>query len=137
MSMRDYAVDDYGLLLDMETVKMIAAKVIDDYTETEDPMCVWAYELYDHGICEYISEFTGEAQELSDNGLFSWLDNYKSYNCDIIAYVPLKKYPTLFKRAYSDMEEIIEELKSKVGEYLPEDFDYRRNICHICGTYYG
>ena len=35
------------------------------------------------------------------------------------------------------MEEIVEELKSKVGEYLPEDFDYRKNIRHISGTYFG
>ena len=30
-----------------------------------------------------------------------------------------------------------EEMKSKIGEYLPEDFDYRSRICHISGTYYG
>ena len=136
MSMRDYAVDDYGLLLDMETVKMIAAKVIDDYTETEEPMCVWAYELYDHGICEYIGEFTGEAQEIDGNGCY-WGGDSKDFDHDMIAYVQSYHYPTLFRKAYNNMDELVEEFKTKVGKYLPEDFDYRGNIRHICGTYYG
>lgn len=134
MSMRDYAVDDYGLVLDEETVKVIASKVYEDYTED---IADWGFELYSSGICEYIGEFTGEAQEITDDGTFIWGGDYKSYNDEAIYYVPLSKYPTLFKRAYNNMEEIIDEFKSKLGEYLPEDFDYRSKIRHICGTYYG
>ena len=37
----------------------------------------------------------------------------------------------------NNMEEIVDEFKSKLGKYLPEDFDYRSRISHICGTYYG
>ena len=134
MSMRDYAVDDYGLVLDKETVKIIASQVFDDYTEDEYDL---EFELYDKGICEYVSEFTGEAQELGEDGVYTWFGNYKTYNCDMIVYIPLKNYPTLFKQAYNNMEEIVEELRAKVGEYLPEDFDYRNRICHISGTYFG
>lgn len=43
----------------------------------------------------------------------------------------------LFKAAYKDMNELIDEFKSDIGEYLPEDFDYRANIRHIVGTYFG
>ena len=134
MSMRDYAVDDYGLVLDEETTKVIASKVFDDYTED---VADWGYELYISGICEYIGEFTGEAQEITDDGTCIWGGNYEEYYDDVIYYVPLTKYPTLFKKSYNNMEEIIDEFKSKIGEYLPEDFDYRSRICHICGTYYG
>lgn len=136
MSMRDYAVDDYGLLLDEETIKVIASKVIDDYAENADNIDL-AYELYDHGICEYTSEFTGEAQEVDDDGAYHWGGEYESYSNDVIAYVQVSHYPTLFKKAYNNMDELVEEFKNKVGEYLPADFDYRSRIRHICGTYYG
>ena len=135
MSMRDYAVDDYGLVLDEETINDIASQIFDDYTENTESY--WGYELYDKGICEYISEFTGESQELNDDGLYTWGGDSKDYRCDEICYVPTSKYPTLFKRAYNNMNEIVDEFKSKLGKYLPEDFDYRSRVCHICGTYYG
>lgn len=134
MSMRDYAVDDYGLVFDKETMKTVISKLdVEPLDEDTDI----AYILYDYGICEYISEFTGEAQTINDDGYFDFSRDYESYNGDSIAYVPLAKYPTLFKRAYNNMEEIVDEFKSKIGDYMPEDFDYRSRVCHICGTYYG
>lgn len=137
MSMRDFAVDDYGLVLDKETIKVIASKVFEDFVDDDEEFGDWAYELYDKGICEYISEFTGEAQELDCDGIFLWGVDCKYYRAEGIAYVSLSRYPTLFKKAYNNMEEIVDECKSKLGKYLPEDFDYRSRICHICGTYYG
>lgn len=35
MSMRDYAVDDYGLILCREDMRLLAAKVCKDYTDDE------------------------------------------------------------------------------------------------------
>ncbi len=134
MSMRDYAVDDYGLVLDKEVMNVILSKL---EIELLDEDADFSYILYDEGICEYISEFTGEAQTINDDGYFDFSRDYESYRGDSIAYVPLAKYPTLFKKVYNNMEEIIDEFKSKLGEYLPEDFDYRSRICHICGTYFG
>ena len=135
MSMRDYAVDDYGLVLDEETVRIIASKVFDDYKENESATAL-AFDLYDHGICEYISEFTGEAQELDGQGMY-WGGDSKDYSCDVIVYVHATNYPTLFRKAYNNMDELVEEFKEKIGEYLPEDFDYRSRIRHISGTYFG
>ena len=136
MSMRDYAVDDYGLTLNETAVNDIASQIFgEDYTENTSSY--WGYELYEKGICEYISEFTGELQEVDDDGVFLWGGDYETYDRDVIVYIPLKSYPTLFQKAYNNMEEIVEELKSKVGKYLHEDFDYRKNIRHISGTYYG
>ena len=135
MSMREYAVSDYGMILDEETIKVIASKVYEDYSEGEEDD--WGYVLSDEGICDYISEFIGEAQSLEDDGTFTWGDNYTNYNCDTIYYISLSHYPTLFKKAYESMDEVIDELKSKLGEYLSEDFDYRSRICHISGTYFG
>ena len=137
MSMRDYAVDDYGLLLDEETIKIIASKVFDDFIDDEDAFSVWGYELYDRGICEYIGEFTGEAIVLNDDGVCDWGARCSDYRSEVIYYVPTSKYPTLFKPAYNNMEEVVGEFRGKLGRYLPEDFDYRGNICRIIGTYCG
>ena len=136
MSMRDYSVTDYGLVLDDDTIKVIASKVFDDFNDNESVYDL-GYDLYNNGICELVSEFTGEAMELADDGAINWGCDYKGYNSDAIYYIPLRYYSTLFKKAYNNMEEIIDELKSKVGEYLTDDFDYRNNIRYICGTYYG
>lgn len=138
MSMRDYAVDDYGLLMTKEMMKMVASKVCEDYTEEdyEDDEWVFNDELYDHGIVEYIGEFTGESTELNDDGSCNWgVSEY--YNADIIYYVATKNISTLFKAAYKDMDEMIEEFRNRLGEYFPADFDYRKYIRHISGTYYG
>ena len=133
MSMRDYAVSDYGLLLDEETIKIIASKVLADYTDEDD----MAYELYDEGICEYISEFTGESIPIREDGYVSWGGCGEDYRCETIVYVPTSNFPTLFKRAYENIDEIIDEFKGKVGEYLPDGFDYRGKLRHISGTYFG
>lgn len=135
MSMRDYAVDDYGLLLTNETMKIIASKVCDDFEDMEE--YEYGYALYEKDICEYISDFTGEASIVNDNGLDDWAKNGEIYNGDQIYYIPINSYPTLFKAAYNNMDELIEEFKSDVGEYLPDDFNYRKYIRHIVGTYFG
>ena len=132
MSMKDYAVDDYGMVLDEETAKTICLKVLKGY-DRED----YGYDLYNEGLCEHISEFNGEAQELDDDGRVNWGANSDEYRGYSIYYIPLKQYPTIFKKAYNDMGEIVDELKADVGKYLPDDFDYRSRIRHICGTYVG
>ena len=135
MSMRDYAVDDYGLLLTGETMKIIASKVCDDFEDMEEDD--YGYALYEEGICEYIGDFTGEAGVLLDDGLNDWIRSGEMYDGDLIYYIPVSSYPTIFKAAYENMNALIAEFKEKVGEYLPEDFDYRSNVRHIVGTYFG
>lgn len=136
MSMRHNAVYDYGLLLDEETIHLIASKVFDDYEEDDGEHGDWKYDLYDEGICEYIGEFTGETQKVNENG-GSWWGNCEFYDCESIVYVQASRYPTLFTKAYNNIDELVDEFKDKVGQYLPDDFDYRSRIHHICGTYYG
>jgi hypothetical protein len=133
--MRDYAVDDYGLLLTEETMKIIASKVCDDFDDMEEDE--YGDALYEEGICEYIGDFTGEAGILFDDGLNDWISNGEMYDGDRIYYVQVSSYPTIFKAAYENMDALINEFKEKVGEYLPDDFNYRANIRHIVGTYYG
>lgn len=138
MSMRDYAVNDYGLLMTIEMMQMIASKVCDGYTDEDYKDDPWSFneEICDKGIAEYISSFTGESTEINDDGSFNWgIGEY--YDDDVIWYAPTKNISTLFKAAYRDMDEMIEEFRERLGEYLPSDFDYRKHIRNISGTYFG
>lgn len=132
MSMRYYAVCDYGLVLDNETMKYVARKVCIDHADDMD----LAYELYDQGICEYIAEFTGEALPIDERGFFEYGDG-EVYSNDRVAFVQVRRWPTLFIQAYPDMDDLIEDFKNRVGQYLPEDFDYRNHIRCIIGAYLG
>ena len=138
MGMRDYAVDDYGLLMSTETLKLISARVFKEYTEESynEDEGYYLDDLYEQGIIDRIAEFTGEAMEIDDDGKNEW-NTGETYNWDIIYYVPIRNVTTLFKAAYNNMNELINEFKDRLGEYLPEDFDYRGNIRRIVGTYYG
>ena len=107
---------------------------IEDNCTNEDDI---AYGLYNKGVCEYISDFTGESICITDDGIISWGADCEDYQSEVIAYVPLSKYPKLFKKAYENIDEIVTELKSNLGEYLPDNFNYRSKIRHISGTYFG
>lgn len=138
MSMRDYAINDYGLVMTREMLKTICSKYYREYTEEKynDDEYSFNDALYEEGIVEYISGFTGEAMVIDNNGS----DDYNSseaYNDDTIYYVPNQNYGTLFKAAYANMEELEIEFRNKFNKYFPDDFDYRKHICHIVGTYFG
>ena len=133
MSMRDYAYLDYGLVLDEETIRHMYAVAIGGQDKDLSDM---GNALYDKGIVEYTGEFTGEAIRVRDDGSDDWNDSLV-YSADVFYYVPLGLYPSFFKAQYKDMNEIVEELKSEVGKYMPEGYDYRVNIRHIVGTYFG
>ena len=118
---------------------MAEAKLGDEF----DPDDFWSDEVsyatdfYEEGVLEYIGDFTGEAYRIADNGTDAWGSEVYAYREDWITYIPCSRCPTLFERAYRDVDEIIEEMKQKVGELLPDDYDYRKNIVHVVGTYFG
>lgn len=138
MSMRDYAVDDYGLLMTKKMLKAVASKATEDYSDEEydNYEMDFNYELYELGIIETISDFTGEAMKIDADGSDNWY-NGECFNGECVYYVPVSKYPNIFTAAYKDMDEIANEFKEKLGKYLPNDFDYKLYIRHIVGTYFG
>lgn len=138
MSMRDYAVNDYGLLMTKEMLKAVASKVIENYSDEEydNNEMDFNYKLYEFGIIETISEFTGEAMKINIDGSDNW-SNGECFNSECIYYIPASKYPSIFTAAYNNIDEMANEFKEKLGEYLPDDFDYKSYICHIVGTYFG
>ena len=141
MSMREYAVHDYGLLLTPETMKKLAEKHCHDfneqaYADEEWSFCERVEEIFDGNI-DCIGQFTGEAFLLEDDGTVHWGCNSVGYYDDAVYYVPINCAVSLFKAAYENMEEMINDFKDRVGKYMPDDFNYRDNICQIVGTYWG
>ena len=140
MSMRDYAVDDYGLVIDSNIMHCLAVKLYDDCTDEE-----WEKDEYGfiEGVVdslglESISNFVGEAFPIKDNGDTEWGDASSDfYDNDSIYYVAVSQCPNLFVAPYKDIDDLICSFESAIGEYLPENYAYRRNIRHIVGTYYG
>ena len=138
MSMRYYAVNDYGLVMTRDMLKTICSKHYREYTEEkyDDDEYSFNDALYEEGVVEYITGFTGEAMVIDDNENHDY-NSSETYNDGTIYYVPTKNYGTLFKAAYANMEELESEFRNKFNKYFPDDFDYRKHICHIVGTYFG
>lgn len=137
MSTGSYGIDEYGLVLDTVHLRFLAL-AMHECTEEEwknDKWSVIENLSYQFFLCSE-SCFTGEACAIRDNGETDW-GNAVSYGGDPIFYVPVSNYPMLFKRAYESMDELVCEFKRRIGEYLPDSFDYRNNIRHIVGVYYG
>ena len=137
MSTRAYAVNDYGLVMTRDMLKAICKKYFTEFTEKEYDEDENSFNevLWDAGLVEYIGDFTGDATVIDDNGNDMYED-YESYDADTIYYVATEKFPSLFKNAYSSMDELESEFKNKLKKYFPDDFDYRKHICHIVGTYF-
>lgn len=141
MSMRENAVYDYGLLLTLNTMKALAKKNCEDFTEEDFVVNEYAfYEAVEDifgGDIEWISEFTGEARYIEDSGSDEWGSQTEYFDGDYIYYVPINRMVSLFKAPYRDMNDMISDFKERIGKYMPEDFDYRANLRHIIGTYWG
>jgi hypothetical protein len=138
--MREYGVNDYGLLLTKEVMMVLAAKHCEDFTEEDFEEDEWSFcERVEEiiGEVDYIGQFTGEATRLEDDGTISWGAPTTAYYDDCIYYIPMNRAVSLFKPAYNGIDEMINDFKSRVGEYMPDDFNYRDNICQIVGTYWG
>jgi len=144
MSMRYYAFDDYGLVFNINHMNLLASAICNDFSQEKwDNDRDYVYDCIDEVRSlfeiEYVPEFSGECFPLNDDGT----NNYS--NSDIITYLdgdelwymPSNRYPVLFKAAYNCMSDLVSEFKKCFVEYLPLDFDYRTNIKHIIGTYYG
>ena len=141
MSMKEWAVYDYGLLLTADTMKALAKKHCTDFTEEAfaDDEFIFYEEIEEifGGDIEYIGQFTGEAKYVADDGTCEWGCDSVYYNDDILYYVPINRRLSLFESAYDNMNSMITSFKERVGKYMPDDFDYRANMRYIVGTYWG
>lgn len=142
MSMRSYAAEDYGFYIDAELANKIITKVNEkEATDFDD-----IYDLYDYlsedkeipidfqGSCE------GELFEIKENMLYEESDFSFGYD-DVFLIISLKYFPTLFSNSlYKGIEDIIEEIKKHIGQYLPDNFsdeDIKKRIVHFVGITVG
>ena len=137
MSMRHYAVDDYGLVVSKQILRDIASRICEDFSESEfdeDPYPFIELVTDKLGI-DYISEFTGETIPLGDEGEDQW-GTGEPYDVDTIYYCPTLRFPGLCRKAYPFMGAVYNEFEKRLGKYISEDY-IRNNVRHITGTYFG
>lgn len=135
MSTKHNAMYAYGLHLDKKALCNMYAHYFDDERPTLLSEVLIA--LYEAGLIDYESEFTGEAFPLDMAGRPCWGDVVESYYSEPLGYVQLSKQPTLLHGAYHDISVAVMELRNEMDGLLPDDFDYYGNLCLILGTYYG
>lgn len=109
-------------------------RICDDYTDIE-----YAVDrIFDNNNngevgMTFCTQFYGEAETASDIDANTRL--HQAYEDDYIAYLMPNNGADLFKPAYSSLDELIQEFKSRIGHMLPDDMDYHSHICSINGTY--
>lgn len=134
MSMRDYAVDEYGMVLNEEEIYKIAKVLIptQEWAEEDwDDADTWEFVDRLDDIMSSYSEFSGEALIVKENGENDWDKNTIYRNGDSIFYIPLTKYSTLLTAAYNNLEEAKNEIRERICNAVDVE------IHHIIGTYFG
>jgi hypothetical protein len=130
MSMKDYAVDDYGIVLTEKDIPFIE--------EVSGEKDLELYEIGEVIEVEHVSEFTGEVFRVKEDGTIDY-DNHDlpSFDSDELVYFGIPKWGSLFHPAYNNMNEFVDDMKNSYGKWLPENYDYKNHIFKISGTYYG
>lgn len=119
MSMRSYPQISYGLYIKQGELEDAASKEEleeDDFVDTDD------------GIIRF-SEADGEAISII-NGTSFYVDEF-------FYIAELKRFPSLFERAYVNKEEALDELKERFLSILPKDFDFDSRFVEYNGTIFG
>ena len=128
MSSQNYNGQVYGLYIENENVfKEYLDERNRDMEELRD-------RLYDSGAVFINEDFEDVYIESAiDNSTF----DYSNKPSEDIWILPLSKWPTLLKPAYSSENEIISELKNKYGVILPQNYDYHNNIVYASYVVWG
>lgn len=134
--MHDYPLSDYGFVLSDETLRTIGRQMIPNFNPYEG----WTItdvieELEDRGYeIQIVGNFSGGTYAITPDEMEF---DYDMYTDETLYYIPLDRTPKMFDVAYKNMDEIVNEIKDKIGEYLPDNFSYENNLKHIVGTTWG
>ena len=137
---KEYGVHAYAMILTKETMNMLAKAVYGKEEDFEENFKKCPLDFY-QGLEEKfylssISEFTGEACFLQSDGSSDYSVT-ETFSGDTIYYCEFNNGPLLFDAAYESIDEIVDEMRDRFGEYLPDDFNYRTYLREIIGSYYG
>lgn len=120
MSMQHYAFTGYGVVLNGLADEELLS------------------ELADAGRIEAQYSFTGEAFPLKDDGTEDW-GRGRPFDGETVYFVPLPKYPSLFKAAYPNMVALATDMQLAYDrvEGLPKATVANLGIVSIQGSYFG
>lgn len=105
-----------------------------DYIKQIEDIDVAVDILRDHlSDVVYMSSFEGSVETFQPEDISEPLE--LSYDDDIIAYIPSKKDASLFTQAYKNIDELEQEYRKALKDWLPDNFLFRRHIVNINGTY--
>ena len=142
MSMDISVFHSYGLLISEESASIILSHMLPIW-KAEKP------ELYDRFSeadvflnfgdylnSHYDASFYGNADHLSCYRICDQ-EFFEQETGDYFYFLDLNRSPSLFRPAYTDFREIIQEVKSKIGEILPPDFPFEEYLLEILGETWG
>ena len=117
MAIESRGIYQYGLFIDNSTLDSIISKL-------KDKTDVQSFKN-NIGLITY-TDFIGEFVSL--NG--KMLDTELTFH-----FMPLYRQPTLYKTTYKNNDQVIEEIKTRLGFYLHPSFDYCTYIGELKGSY--
>jgi len=142
MSMDISVFHSYGLLISEESASIILSHMLPIW-KADKP------ELYDRFSeadvflnfgdylnSHYNASFYGNADHLSCYRICDQ-EFSEQETGDYFYFLDLDRSPSLFRPAYTDFGEIIQEVKSKIGEILPPDFPFEEYLLEILGETWG
>jgi len=135
-------IDCYGLLISENSISKILSHMLPIW-KTKEP------NLYDRfSGTEPFPEFGDYLNTHYDVNLYGNADALRYYRIfdqetseqeigDYFYFLDLNRSPSLFHTAYADFEEIIQEVKSRIGDILPPDFPFEEYLLEILGETWG
>ncbi len=142
MSMDISVFHSYGFLISEESTSIILSHILPIW-KTEEP------ELYDRfSDADAFPNLGNYLNSHYDVSIYGNADHLSCYRIcdqefseletgDYFYFLDLNKGPSLFRPAYTDFGEIIQEVKSKIGEILPPDFPFEEYLLEILGETWG
>ena len=110
--------------------ELLSPSVLEEYS---DPQLVFDEFSEKFGM-NVLPEFEGTVKTLFEDEADRTI--YETYGDEHVFYIPVAHQPEFFKAVYKDPQEIYDEFKELLKDYLPEEFSYWANIVTIDGTYY-
>lgn len=115
MSMHTYQIDNYGVIIDIKSIKQ---STLDDLKTLEEYGEIMTFDRDD------IEDV--EIYPLTDVGDIDWRSPWNN-DLDAIVFIANNK-PKLYSSAYTGPNDLIKEIKDEYGKYFPDDYDFEANI---------
>lgn len=160
---KEYAFDDYIFYLDDVTcAQMMRTLIADDAVQTDEerealrlshdvfkaaaragtlpPDFTDIYVVQEMMAAEglelrYITSFVGSCETIEElTPLMTTAAVEQDFSDEDVLFLPLDNGPSLFEAAYASPQELLEEVRRKLQEYLPADFDFAAHLCRAKGT---